>query len=764
MSRFYDPAIRGAMSTPSASWMQEFNEASKLGDEINGMISGKNSLPSSGPETQRHLSASRRKITILRTKLDILQSLLSELPSKQPITGKEMNRRQDMLKNLSTKGNQMAGILNMSSAANRENLLGPDKKTDDIMNRATGLNNHEQDQGLEKLEETVISTKHIALAVNEELSLHTRLLDDLDEHVDATNSRLQEIGFSEQTHQGRLLLLDLAAHCQQDEGLEKLDETVTSTKHIALAVNEELTLHTRLLDDLDEHVDVTNSRMQPCVQFCLDTLAWQKQTICAGLVSVLVIVNDDDKCTVMDVCFLGKFNGFGITLGIGLRVSQPNRGAFSRASCWLKKWTVFVWWQIRFHGSHQGMVFSPVPFQPEQLGSTGENQESEHQERNNGESVERKGLMKSLQYLVNDSIKRMFYPNCVHLLPEIDLQGVSWHQHRHIIAFISGPNQVIVRDYEDSEGKDACVLSNGAQQDIRALEWRPNGGKGGICIWAASYPGNPATVRSGAASSLGTLTRGSGGRWTLVDFLRSHSDEQTSLGTPIRRGLGGISLLKWSPTGDYFFAAKFDGTFYLWETNTWTSEPWSSTSGFVTGATWDPDGHIILIAFSGSLTLGSIHFSSKPPSLDAHLLPVDLPEITTMTGSEGIEKIAWDASGERLAVSYKGGDDNYKGLVAIYDVRRTPLISASLVGPGENPKPIAFSFHDKFKQGPLLSVKMGFGVFSVEGASDNGDAVEVTEIEDGREVCNAGAGDVCAMQQQQQTLLIWMPIRVLLLW
>ncbi|KAJ6316866.1 hypothetical protein OIU85_000238 [Salix viminalis] len=192
------------MTTPSASWMREFNEASKLGDEINGMISGKNSLAASGPETQRHLSAIRRKITILRTKLDILQSLLSELPSKQPVTGKEMNQRQDMLKNLSTKVNQMASILNMSSAANRENLLGPDKKTDDIMNKATGLNNHglvgfqrqimkEQDQGLEKLEETVISTKHIALAVNEELSLHTKLLDDLDEHVDVTNSRLQMV-------------------------------------------------------------------------------------------------------------------------------------------------------------------------------------------------------------------------------------------------------------------------------------------------------------------------------------------------------------------------------------------------------------------------------------------------------------------------------------------------------------------------------------------------------------------------------------------
>lgn len=34
----------------------------------------------------------------------------------------------------------------------------------------------EQDEGLEKLEETVISTKHIALAVNEELGLQTRLI------------------------------------------------------------------------------------------------------------------------------------------------------------------------------------------------------------------------------------------------------------------------------------------------------------------------------------------------------------------------------------------------------------------------------------------------------------------------------------------------------------------------------------------------------------------------------------------------------------
>jgi hypothetical protein len=39
----------------------------------------------------------------------------------------------------------------------------------------------------------------------------------------------------------------LHKNTEQDEGLEKLEETVTSTKHIALAVNEELTVHTKLL-------------------------------------------------------------------------------------------------------------------------------------------------------------------------------------------------------------------------------------------------------------------------------------------------------------------------------------------------------------------------------------------------------------------------------------------------------------------------------------------------------------------------------------
>jgi SYP5 family syntaxin len=192
------------MGTSGDSWVKEYNEAVKLADDINGMISERSSLPASGPETQKHASAIRRKITILGTRLDTLLSLLSKLPGKQPISEKEINRRRDMLSNLRSKVNQMASTLNMPNFANRDSLLGPEIKPAEAMSRTVGLDNHglvglqrqimkEQDDGLEKLEETVISTKHIALAVNEELDLHTRLIDDLDQRVDVTDSRLRRV-------------------------------------------------------------------------------------------------------------------------------------------------------------------------------------------------------------------------------------------------------------------------------------------------------------------------------------------------------------------------------------------------------------------------------------------------------------------------------------------------------------------------------------------------------------------------------------------
>ncbi|XP_010497722.1 PREDICTED: syntaxin-51 [Camelina sativa] len=191
------------MASSSDSWMKSYNEALKLSEEINGMMSERSSSAETGPDAQRRASAIRRKITMFGTKLDSLQSLLAQIHGK-PVSEKEMNRRKDMVGNLRSKSNQMANALNMSNFANRDSLLGPEIKPDDSMSRVTGMDNQgivgyqrqvmrEQDEGLERLEETVMSTKHIAMAVGEELDLQTRLIDDLDYHVDVTDSRLQRV-------------------------------------------------------------------------------------------------------------------------------------------------------------------------------------------------------------------------------------------------------------------------------------------------------------------------------------------------------------------------------------------------------------------------------------------------------------------------------------------------------------------------------------------------------------------------------------------
>lgn len=52
-----------------------------------------------------------------------------------------MHRRQDFLANISSKAKEMATALNMSGLANRDSLFGPDKKSEEVMNKAASLDN-----------------------------------------------------------------------------------------------------------------------------------------------------------------------------------------------------------------------------------------------------------------------------------------------------------------------------------------------------------------------------------------------------------------------------------------------------------------------------------------------------------------------------------------------------------------------------------------------------------------------------------------------
>jgi SYP5 family syntaxin len=66
-----------------------------------------------------------------------------------------------------------------------------------------------------------------------------------------------------------ILQLQRNMMAQQDDELEELSRVVTSTKHIGMAVNEELGLHARLLDDIDDEVTRTGSRLKQAHKMAL---------------------------------------------------------------------------------------------------------------------------------------------------------------------------------------------------------------------------------------------------------------------------------------------------------------------------------------------------------------------------------------------------------------------------------------------------------------------------------------------------------------
>jgi SYP5 family syntaxin len=168
--------------------------------------------PDGGPEASRATAAARRKLGTLGTSIDTLYRWLDS-PDAAALSEQERFRRRDLLHALKGRREQAQQSLKRQPAgADREQLLagaaagggaaaaGPSGGRETAATAALDargllqLQEHvmrQQDTELEQMEKSVHSTKHIAVAIGEELDLHTRLLGDLQDDVDVTHSRLR---------------------------------------------------------------------------------------------------------------------------------------------------------------------------------------------------------------------------------------------------------------------------------------------------------------------------------------------------------------------------------------------------------------------------------------------------------------------------------------------------------------------------------------------------------------------------------------------
>ncbi|GBG48415.1 hypothetical protein CBR_g90925 [Chara braunii] len=213
-------------------WLCEFEEAMKLADDVMQRIQERNEMIAQGEDPARLISATRRKIIMLGTKADRMEAMLKNPPETLTISEKELYRRRDMLMGVRYRTKQMAASLSTSANVNRGQLLGDTGKRQEPPSeteKTAGLDN----RGVLSMQKQIMK--------------------------------------------------------EQDDELKELATAVTSTKHIALTVNEELDLHNRLLDDLDRDVQGTQSRMK-VAQTKLANVGKRIGKGCSVLCLLLVII------------------------------------------------------------------------------------------------------------------------------------------------------------------------------------------------------------------------------------------------------------------------------------------------------------------------------------------------------------------------------------------------------------------------------------------------------------------------------------------
>ncbi|XP_043939843.1 aladin isoform X2 [Protopterus annectens] len=224
----------------------------------------------------------------------------------------------------------------------------------------------------------------------------------------------------------------------------------------------------------------------------------------------------------------------------------------------------------------------------------------------------------------------------------------------------------------------SCVLI--WHVDPTSLSTRPSSG----CAQVLAHPGH-SPVSCVAWSPIGGMLLSA----SPVDTSMLVWDVSTENCIPLQRvGGGGVTFLSWSPDGSKVVAATPSPVFRVWETCMWTCERWPTLKGRCQTACWSPDGSRLLFTVEGESVIYSLQFSDTGGELLGQVggsktasVVADVSE-TTFETAEGevrvggeVQSMAWDPTGERLAVLFKGESENpaTRTLIAVFKTNNSPV-------------------------------------------------------------------------------------------
>eukprot|EP00076_Gallus_gallus_P011866 XP_015128095.1 aladin isoform X2 [Gallus gallus] len=266
----------------------------------------------------------------------------------------------------------------------------------------------------------------------------------------------------------------------------------------------------------------------------------------------------------------------------------------------------------------------------------------------------------------------------------------------------------------------SCVLV--WHLDPTSLSTRPSSG----CAQVLSYPGHsPVTSLAWAPSGKLLLSA------SPVDTAMLVWDVSTENCVQLQWfGGGGVTFLAWSPDGSKVLAATPSAVFKVWEAQMWTCEKWPTIKGRCQTGCWSPDGSRLLFTVLGESVIYSLSFSEYRGDMQGQVggsktasIVADLSETTFETpyGEErvggAVQSMAWDPTGERLAVIIRG-DPRTAGtqtVVAVFRTRNSPvfeLLPCGFLRGEQSAEPQLIAFHPCFQKGALLTVCWSTGTIS----------------------------------------------------
>lgn len=177
------------------AWIREVEEAMQLAEDIESRIRERDSLQAVGGDPNYVLVGARRKLMLLATKLDRLESLLHNPPAKPVLSEKDLHSRKDMILDMQQRTKQMAISLSTSQSPQKTDvqdvqLLDKDKTTKPNncgISYLEGQIVKEKELLFSKVTET--ESNDMTVAAEEKINLEIPLLEDVD-RMDNSNQSL----------------------------------------------------------------------------------------------------------------------------------------------------------------------------------------------------------------------------------------------------------------------------------------------------------------------------------------------------------------------------------------------------------------------------------------------------------------------------------------------------------------------------------------------------------------------------------------------